>query len=198
MYIFHKTEIQTVILRCLSLNINQYKFYETKHKNAKNAKCFFLYKIAKRNGNEYVCILCLNFWTNQNLDLLGTSKWQSESQFWDTYWQKMAKNGREMVLYEWHLFWNSLYYIVVFRLLTVSKGYIMYLYSQWSSAIKPFRRKGAAMRGKNLPRPKESLESPAVTYKKIWQKIFTLYNEPKILKPSQNKKGSKSSNCTVF
>ena len=57
-------------------------------------------------------------------------------------------------------------------LLTVSNGYIMYLYSQWSSAMKPFKRKGAAMRGKNLPRPKESLESPAVTYKKYGKKYL--------------------------
>jgi hypothetical protein len=42
--------------------------------------------------------------------------------------------------------------------------------------MKPFRRKGAAMRGKNLPRPKESLESPAVTYKKNMAKsIYCIY-----------------------
>ena len=39
MFIFHKTEIQTVILRCLTIiNLNCYKSYDTKHKNAKNAK----------------------------------------------------------------------------------------------------------------------------------------------------------------
>ena len=136
---------------------------------------FFLYKIANRNGNEYVCILCRNFWTNQNLDLLGTSKWQSESHFWDRSTYIMAKNGQKWSWNGplWGTFVSKQSLLVVFSLLTVSKGYIMYLYSQWSSAIKPFRRKGAAMRGKNLPRPKESLESPAVTYKKIWQKIFT-------------------------
>ena len=37
--IFHKTEIQTVILRCwMSLNFNWYKSYDKKHKNAKNVK----------------------------------------------------------------------------------------------------------------------------------------------------------------
>ena len=37
--IFHKTEIQTVNLRCLrSLNLNWYKIYDKKHKNAKNTK----------------------------------------------------------------------------------------------------------------------------------------------------------------
>ena len=36
MFIFHKTEVQTVILRCLmSLNLNWYKSYDKKHKNAK-------------------------------------------------------------------------------------------------------------------------------------------------------------------
>ena len=39
MFIFHKTETQTVILRCLTIiNLNCYKSYDTKHKNAKNAK----------------------------------------------------------------------------------------------------------------------------------------------------------------
>ena len=39
MFIFHKTEIQTVILRALtSLNVNWYKRYDIKHKKAKNAK----------------------------------------------------------------------------------------------------------------------------------------------------------------
>merc|ERR1711997_1267087 len=38
-FVFHKTEIQTVILRCLtSLNLNWYKRYDKKHKNAKNVK----------------------------------------------------------------------------------------------------------------------------------------------------------------
>ena len=48
MFIFHKIEIQTVILRCLtSLNLNWYKSYDTKRKNTKKLKCVFLYKIAK-------------------------------------------------------------------------------------------------------------------------------------------------------
>ena len=38
-FIFHKTEIQTVVLRCLmSLNLNWYRSYDKKHKNTKNAK----------------------------------------------------------------------------------------------------------------------------------------------------------------
>ena len=39
MLIFHKTEIQTVILRYFtSLNLNWYKSYDKKHKNIKNKK----------------------------------------------------------------------------------------------------------------------------------------------------------------
>ena len=39
MFIFHKTEIQAVTLRCLmSLNLKWYKIYDKKHKNTTNAK----------------------------------------------------------------------------------------------------------------------------------------------------------------
>ena len=67
MFIFHKTEIQTVILRCLmSLNLNWYKSYDTKRKNSKNTNLCFWTKLQKnRNGN--ISILSHNFWTNQNL-----------------------------------------------------------------------------------------------------------------------------------
>ena len=42
MLIFHKTEIQTVILWCLtSLNLNWYKSYDTKRINVKNANVWF-------------------------------------------------------------------------------------------------------------------------------------------------------------
>ena len=90
MDIFHKTEVQTVILRCLtSLNLNWYKSYDTKRKNARNAnECFCTKSQKNRNGN--ICILCHNFWTKQNLDPLSTSKWLSEH----TVGQKMARNAR--------------------------------------------------------------------------------------------------------
>ena len=60
MFSFHKNEIQTVILRCLrSLNLNWYNSYDTKQKNAKNAKECFCTKLQKnKNGN--ICILCHN------------------------------------------------------------------------------------------------------------------------------------------
>ena len=66
--IFHKTEIQTVILRCLmSSNLNWYKSYDTKRKNSKNTNLCFWTKLQK-NGNGNISVLCYNFWTNQNLD----------------------------------------------------------------------------------------------------------------------------------
>ena len=79
--IFHKTEIQTIILRCLRiLKLNWYNSYDTKHKNAKNANPCFCTKLQNtKNGN--ICILCHNLRTNQILDLLSTSKWPSEPQF---------------------------------------------------------------------------------------------------------------------
>ena len=54
-----------------------------------------------RNGNIYV--FCHNFWSNQNVDLLSTSKWPSEPQFcerWTYIWQKMVRNGRTKAIYK--------------------------------------------------------------------------------------------------
>ena len=72
--IFHKTEIQTVILRGLtSLNPNWYNSYDTKCKNAKNTNACFCTKLQHtENGN--ICILCHNLRTNQILGLFSTSK----------------------------------------------------------------------------------------------------------------------------
>ena len=52
MCIFHKTEVQTVILRCL--NINWYKSYDTKRYKTKNTNDFFYYKIAKNWKWKYL------------------------------------------------------------------------------------------------------------------------------------------------
>ena len=103
MFIFHKTEIQTVILRCLtSLNLNWYKSYDTEGKNTHFANVCFWTK-SQKNGNGNICVLCHNFWTNQNLNQVSTSKWPSELQFCErcTYiWQKMARNGLKTVIYK--------------------------------------------------------------------------------------------------
>ena len=57
MFIFHKKEVQTVILRCLTgLNHNQYKSYDTKPKNAKNANLCFCTK-SQKNVNGNICVL---------------------------------------------------------------------------------------------------------------------------------------------
>ena len=53
MIIFHKTEIQTVILMCLmSLNLNWYKSYDTKRKNSESQFVFWN-KIAKKGKWKY-------------------------------------------------------------------------------------------------------------------------------------------------
>ena len=57
----HKTEIQTVILRCsTSLKLNWYKSYDTKCKNAKNVKESFFTK-SQKTGNGNICFLYHNF-----------------------------------------------------------------------------------------------------------------------------------------
>ena len=58
MFIFHKTEIRTVILRCwTSLNLNWYKGYDKKHINVKNKNdaniCFFT-KSQKKKKWKYL------------------------------------------------------------------------------------------------------------------------------------------------
>ena len=57
---------------------------------------FFSYKIEK-NRNDKNCVLCYSFWSNKDFNMLGTSKQQSEPQFYEKYWysckKKMARNG---------------------------------------------------------------------------------------------------------
>ena len=60
MFIFHKTEVQTVILKCLmSLNPNWYKKLWHKTKNPRSANEYFCTKSQKtRNAN--ICSFCHN------------------------------------------------------------------------------------------------------------------------------------------
>ena len=78
-FIFHKTEVQTVTLRCWpSLNLNWNKFYNLKSKkDQKQIKPIWaiFYKITKK------WILCHNSWANYGLDLISILNWPSESQF---------------------------------------------------------------------------------------------------------------------
>ena len=71
MSIFHKTEVQTVILRCWTvLYINWLKSYDKNEKHAKTQKTqklyiqigFFTKSQKPKNGN--ICLLCRNCWTN--------------------------------------------------------------------------------------------------------------------------------------
>ena len=69
MFIFHKTEIQTVILRCLtSLNLNWYKSYDTKRKKVKNTNVCFCTKLQKNRRFCPLhflcfCVFCHSFCT---------------------------------------------------------------------------------------------------------------------------------------
>ena len=93
--IFHKTEIQTVILRYLtSPNHNWYKSYDTKRKNVKKANACFCTKLQNaKNGN--ICTLCHKLRTNQILGLLNTPKWSFEPQFCERLTYSWRKNGQK-------------------------------------------------------------------------------------------------------
>ena len=55
MFVFHKTEIKTVILRCLtSPNHNWNKSYDKKHKNAKNTIVYICTKSQKKRKWKYL------------------------------------------------------------------------------------------------------------------------------------------------
>ena len=98
MFIFHKTDIKMVILSCLkSLNLNRYKSYDQKCKNAKNANVWFCTK-SQKNGNGSIRILFHNFWSNQKLDQLSTTKWPPESQFCERWTYIWPKKWPEMVV----------------------------------------------------------------------------------------------------
>ena len=107
MVIFHKTEIQTVILRCfMSQNFNWYKSYDTNRKNSKNANLCFWTKLQK-NGNGNISILCYNLWSNQNLAKFRPVKHVKITVWTSVLWKidihiakKMARNGRNMVIYK--------------------------------------------------------------------------------------------------
>ena len=54
-FIFHKTEVRTIILKCItSLNPNWFKSYDTKTQKCKKRKWVFLYKIAKNWKWKYL------------------------------------------------------------------------------------------------------------------------------------------------
>ena len=56
-FIFHKTEVRTIILKCItSLNPNWYKSYDTKRKNARYTNECFCTKLPKI-GNGNICSL---------------------------------------------------------------------------------------------------------------------------------------------
>ena len=64
-YIFHKTEVQTVIFRCLTgLDLNLIKSYDTKRKKTlkrKKHNWVFFDKIAKKNEMEFFAFFVITF-----------------------------------------------------------------------------------------------------------------------------------------
>jgi hypothetical protein len=107
MFIFHKTEIQTVILRCLtSLNYNWYKSYAKRYKNAKNTKEANVSICTKSHTKKemeifafcvitYELIISKSCQAPQN-DRLDLSFVKDEH----TYGKKMARKGRTKVIYK--------------------------------------------------------------------------------------------------
>ena len=65
-----------------------------KHEKHYTNECFFTKSQKPRNRN--ICVLCHDSWPDYNLDMLSTSKWQSDPQFCERHlcsWQKITRNG---------------------------------------------------------------------------------------------------------
>ena len=118
----YKTEVQMVILRCWTgLYINWFKSYETKHKYFRF--CFFAILLKKTDLCYVFCIfcfflaslhflhLCHNFWTNEDIDLFGTSKWPSEPESVKES-QKTARNGAKAEICQLQILGISLYIVL--------------------------------------------------------------------------------------
>ena len=76
MFIFHKTEVQTVILMCCqSLNLNWYKIYGTKSKKTKKPIELFFTK-SQKTGNGNIFILCHKF-GSRSIKHLKLTLWTS-------------------------------------------------------------------------------------------------------------------------
>ena len=97
MFIFHKTEVLTVILRCLTgINNDRFKNYDM---NCKYFHLLFLKICTKTHICVFLhflrfCVLCHNFCTNLDSDSLSTSKWPCESQFCGRYTCSCQENGQ--------------------------------------------------------------------------------------------------------
>ena len=86
MLIFHKIEVQKVILVCLTgLKFIWFKGYDTECKYL----YFWFFAILYKNRHLpllrflHFSVFCHNFCTNKDLDSLSTSKWPSASQFYE-------------------------------------------------------------------------------------------------------------------
>ena len=102
-FIFHKTEVLTVILRYLTgLTYDWFKSYDTKQKNSKNAN-LCVWKKLQKNGNGNISVLCYNFWTNQNLDQFRPVKHVEMTVWTSVLWKMnihMTKKWPKTVVYQ--------------------------------------------------------------------------------------------------
>ena len=92
---------------------------------------FFSYKIEK-NRNDKKCVLCHSFWSNKDSNILGTSKQQSEPQFYVVA-KRMARNGLKIA--------NSLgcafHFESEFRFMSINRNWMKLLQS-----LKRFKKEG--------------------------------------------------------
>ena len=94
MFIFHKTEIQTVLLKCLrSLNLNWYKSYDKKRKRWKH---LFLYKVAKKREMEIFVFCVINFELIEVQTFSAPQNDNNNNNFVDG--GKLAKNGQKTAI----------------------------------------------------------------------------------------------------
>ena len=140
-YVFHKTEVQTVILRCLTcLNLNWFKIYDTNEKHAKNARKLkkTLHRIAlftksqtNKNGHIFFSKLLsqLRFRPFQHL----------KRTVWASVTKIVVKKRLEMVV-KWTLdsckFWATLFRI---RMTTNLNGYILTNKANKQEIMKEFK-----------------------------------------------------------
>ena len=72
-----------------------HKTQNTKTQKTQKTQTRVFVQNCKINRNGNICILCHNFWSNQNVDLLSTSKWPSEPQFCERWTYIRRKNGQK-------------------------------------------------------------------------------------------------------
>ena len=120
-------------------------WWNTQKSKKRKSSFFLMYVIGTGNGN--ICILCHNFWTNQNLNPLGISKWPSEHQFCESY---LARNGLKTAIYQsdaspssfqvvGHFRQSYYFYFLINCAAYVTESYFSLVFSSlpWSLSLTP-------------------------------------------------------------